>query len=226
MNVAIIPARGGSKGIPGKNVKILAGKPLIVHSIEQCLAASMIDLVFVTTDDQNIASVSSDAGAHIIQRPVDISGDTASSESALIHALGQIRKEGFDPEVVFFLQCTSPVRPAGCLDRAYSQIIERQADSLLAVSPSHSFLWERGSDNKAIAINYDYMLRPRRQDMKPQYRENGSFYIFKPKIMDNCQNRLGGCIELFEMPEECAYEIDSETDFMIVEHMMKRLMCL
>jgi CMP-N,N'-diacetyllegionaminic acid synthase len=221
MNVAIIPARGGSKGVPGKNVRKINGKPLIAYSVEQAIAAKSIERVFVSTDDLEIAEIAREYGAEIITRPETISGDTASSEAALEHALAWIRQRVGEPGLIFFLQCTSPIREASHLDSACRLLIEKGADSLLTVSPSHSFLWQRDEVGCVRAVNYDYMNRPRRQDMELQYKENGSFYIFKPEVLDRFGNRLGGKIELFEMPEKCAYEIDSFVDFAIIETLIK-----
>ena len=221
MNIAIIPARGGSKGLPRKNIKPLLGRPLIAYSIEQCLNSTAIDQVFVSTDDDEIATVSESCGARIIRRPDPISGDTASSESALVHAMEALERLDIKPDYVFFLQCTSPIRRSDDLDNAFQQLVEQQADSLLTASPSHSFIWKLDTNNEAQTVNYDYRNRPRRQDMEPQYKENGSFYIFSPRVLAEYGNRLGGKIALHIMPEECAYEIDSEVDFKVIESLMQ-----
>src|SRR5690606_28659126 len=109
--IAIIPARGGSKGVPGKNIRMFAGKPLIVHSIEQALAATGIDEVIVSTDDAAIADIAHQAGARIIIRPEALSGDTAPSESAIAHVLEEMEAQGESVDRVVFLQATSPLRP-------------------------------------------------------------------------------------------------------------------
>ena len=178
--IAIIPARGGSKGIPGKNIKNLGGKPLIAHSILDALEAQQVDRIYVTTDNPEISQVSTDYGASIIHRPAELANDTASSESALIHALMEIEKSGINPELIVFLQCTSPLRTGLDIDRAIEQMRAENADSLLSVSPTHRFLWHQ-VDDVAQSINYDYHHRPRRQDLNPQYMENGSIYMNKAK---------------------------------------------
>ena len=217
--IAIIPARGGSKGIPGKNIKSLGGKPLIAHSILDTMEAQQVDRIYVTTDDAEIAQVSTDYGAKIIHRPAELANDTASSESALIHALTEIEKSGINPELIVFLQCTSPLRTGLDIDRAIEQMRSENADSLLSVSPSHRFLWHK-VDNEAQSINYDYRHRPRRQDLNPQYMENGSIYIFKPWVLKELNNRLGGKISLFVMDEDQNWEIDSLQDFQYIEFLM------
>ena len=218
--VAIIPARGGSKGIPGKNIRLLNDKPLIAYSIEASCEAKMVDQVYVSTDDHHIAQVATDYGASIIHRPPELATDTASSESALLHALEIIEESGTQPELVVFLQCTSPLRTSTDIDLAIQQLRDEKADSLLSVSPSHRFLWEE-VNGWAKSINYDYRQRPRRQDMNPQYVENGSIYIFKPWIIKEYKNRLGGKISLFPMGEVATQEIDTPIDFEIAEFLLK-----
>ena len=218
--VSIIPARGGSKGIPRKNVRLLDDKPLIAHSILDCKEAKFVDRVFVSTDDKEIAQISQKYGAEIIKRPPEIAGDTASSESALIHAITEVEAQGIEVNLIVFLQCTSPIRTGEDIDHAIIQLQRENADSLLSVSPSHKFLWQK-NDGIAQSINYDYRNRLRRQDMQPQYVENGSIYIFKPWILKKLNNRLGGKISLLKMSEEASWEIDSLMDFKIIEFLLK-----
>lgn len=218
--IAIIPARGGSKGIPGKNIRLLNGKPLIAYSIEAAREAKMVDQVYVSTDDTQIAQVATDYGASVIHRPPELATDTASSESALLHALEAIEESEVQPELVVFLQCTSPLRTSTDINLAIQQLRAEGADSLLSVSPSHRFLWHQ-VDGVAESINYDYRYRRRRQDMNPQYVENGSIYIFKPWVLKEVRNRLGGKISLFPMSEVAAHEIDSIQDFQIAEFLIE-----
>lgn len=220
--ITIIPARGGSKGIPGKNIRLLSGKPLIAHSILDAQESQLVDQVYVTTDDSEIASISKDYGAQIIQRPPELATDIASSESALLHALIEIKNTGINPELVVFLQCTSPLRSGFDIDQAIKKLRKENADSLLSVSPNHRFLWHY-LDGVVQSINYDYRHRQRRQDMNPQYIENGSIYIFKPWVLKELNNRLGGKISLFVMTEEQSQEIDSLADFQYVEFLMNQI---
>ncbi|NUT60281.1 MULTISPECIES: acylneuraminate cytidylyltransferase family protein [unclassified Herbaspirillum] len=218
--VAIIPARGGSKGIPKKNIHMLAGKPLITHTIEQALHSELVSLVVVSTDDERIAEISRMAGAQVIHRPVDLSNDTASSESALVHAIKQLANDhDISPELVVFLQCTSPLRHPHDIDRAIRTLREKGADSLLSVSPSHRFLWEE-HNGEARSLNYDYRQRPRRQDMAPQFAENGSIYVFRPEQLLASGNRLSGKIALYKMDEDAALDIDSLVDMQIAEALL------
>lgn len=213
---AIIPARGGSKGVPGKNIRILKEKPLITYSIEQAIQSSFITDVYVSTDDKYIKEVAEHGGAKVISRPYDISGDNASSESALLHVLGSINVE-FD--YIVFLQCTSPFRKPSDIDNAILKIVEEKSDSLLSVISNHRFLW-RNTTLGVESINYDYKFRPRRQDMSIQYQENGSIYIFKPWVLKETSNRLGGKISMYVMGEMSGVDIDSEFDFTLAEALL------
>jgi CMP-N,N'-diacetyllegionaminic acid synthase len=219
--VCVIPARGGSKGVPQKNIRQLNNLPLIVHSILDAQQAMGIDHVYVSTDSPEIAAVASEAAAEVILRPDDLATDTASSESALIHALDVIEAQGIEVDLVVFLQCTSPIRTGQDIDDAIAQLQSEDADSLLSVSPSHRFLWHQ-VDGVAKSINYDYCHRQRRQDMLPQFMENGSLYVFKPWVLKQHGNRLGGKVTMFMMNDAASWEIDSLLDFEIAEFLMKK----
>jgi len=215
---AIIPARGGSKEIPGKNYKEFAGKPLIIHTIEQALAVSRINAVYVSTDDARIAAVAQDAGASVIERPADISGDTATTESAVEHTLQILSQQGLSPDNIVLLQATSPFRPDTGIADALDIFITGNYDSLLSISPTHHFFWRINKDT-AIA-EYDFLQRPRRQDMKQKdmrFIENGSLYIFTRSFFEKTKNRLGGKIGYIIFPEKYSSQIDSTADFTFIE---------
>ncbi len=219
----IIPARGGSKGIPGKNIKSLLGKPLILYSIEDALRSESVDGIYVTTDDQAIAEIGAQAGADIITRPESLSGDTATTESAVEHALSVIPQDR-KPDNIILLQPTSPLRPAGAIDKACRIFSENRFDSLLSISPTHRFFWK--TDGKLAVPEYDYMNRPRRQDIKEEdirYVENGSLYIFSHDNFKRTKNRLGGRIGYIIFPEKYSYEIDSVYDFRFLEILMNEI---
>lgn len=217
--IAIIPARGGSKGIPGKNLRLVGGLPLIAHSIRQAIYSTKVDQVFVSTDNAEIAQVAQRSGATIINRPVEIACDTASSESALLHALNVIEQDG-PVDLVVFLQCTSPIRDPGDIDEAIATLERQQADSLLSVAPSHRFLWRQATAGPE-ALNYDPLRRPRRQDLDPQYVENGSIYAFKPWVLRTLGNRLGGRMALHVMSPRSAFEIDDELDLAVIDFLLR-----
>ena len=213
---ALIPARGGSKTIPGKNIKEFAGKPLIIHSIEYALESKFVDEVVVSTDDIKISKISRDTGAAIIKRPDELSTDTAATESAVEHYLNSRSKK---PDIIVLLQATSPLRPKNSLDKAITYFIKEEFDSLLSITPTHRFFWRVKDDNTAYA-EYDYLYRPLRQDMNPEdmrYIENGSLYIFTRKHFEKIGNRLGGKIGYVAWSEEYSLEIDTPLDFEFVE---------
>lgn len=220
--IAFIPARGGSKGVPKKNIKLLAGKPLIAWSIEQALASNLIDRVIVSTDCKEIAEVARQYGADVpFLRPVEISNDTATTESAMLHCCEHLERNGQLPDVFVLLQATSPLRSSGQIDKAISFLVENNYDSLLTVSKSHRFTWKNPEKPTA---SYDYMNRPRRQDIKEEeqeYLETGSFYITKTKALMKYKNRLCGFVAMFETPEIESYEIDTHVDFVICEELIK-----
>jgi CMP-N,N'-diacetyllegionaminic acid synthase len=208
--VAVIPARGGSKGIRRKNLMPLAGHPLIFYSIYAALKAKGIDEVFVSTEDEEIAMVSRHLGAEVILRPAELAEDTTPTEPVLEHTVEVLEKDGSRVDVVVLLQATSPLRNAEHIDEAIGVFTRHNADSLLAVCRNHGFIWENRNGGFA-SINYDYRSRPRRQDME-QFRENGSIYVTKRDILMNEHNRLGGRIEIYEMSENVSIDIDSLDD--------------
>jgi len=172
--LAIIPARGGSKGIPRKNLVEVGGRPLLTYTVEHALAAPDVTEVLVSTDCDEIAVVAANLGARVVRRPAAISGDSASSESALLHALEAERERvGRDPELVVFLQATSPLRPPGAVSGAVQTLLRESADSLFSASPVHGFVW-RLRDGVPTPVNYDFRHRPRRQDAAEHLEENGS----------------------------------------------------
>jgi len=210
--IAIIPARGGSKGLPRKNMLPFNGKPLIVHSINYANACSLVNTVYVSTDDDEIASISSHSGASIIQRPLELSGDSATTESAIEHVLSTLK---IKPDIIILLQATSPFRPKNSLKVALDKFIQNDFDSLLSISPTHRFFWSV-DENDNVNAKYDYLNRPRRQDLNKidiSFVENGSLYIFKYEHFLSVKNRLGGKIGYIEFDEKYSHEIDTELDF-------------
>ena len=218
--LCIIPARGGSKGIPRKNVQLLGGKPLLAYSIECARGTPSISRVVVSTDDSEIAAVAKEYGAEVIWRPAEISGDTASSESALIHVLDYLRDtEGYEPDLVVFLQATSPLRKPDDIQNAIEKLQREGADSLFSACPLHGFVW-RKEGGRFVSLNYDYRRRPRRQDAPEDLIENGSIYIFKPWVLRKFNNRLGGKITVYYMDVLDSFQIDEPADLELVEKLL------
>jgi len=220
--LTIIPARGGSKGIPGKNIKLLRGKPLIAYSIEASLNARTITRTIVSTDDNKIAEISRKAGAEVSIRPAEISGDKAPSEAALLHVLDELeRNENYHPDIVVFLQCTSPLTISEDIDGVVSELVNEKADSAFSAIRFYHFLWHRQQQG-AEGINHDKNLRPMRQDREEQFLENGAIYTFRTEGFRRSRHRFFGNTAIFEMPPYRCLEIDEPYDFELAEEALKR----
>ena len=219
--LALIPARGGSKGLPGKNLTPIGGRPLIAWSIAQALATPEIDRVLVTTDSEEIAQAARDAGAEApFLRPADLAQDHSPTEPALLHAVDWLeREEDWRADAVVLLQPTCPLRPAGALSEAIALFERAGADSLVSAREVHPFLWGADEDSVATA-HYDYKNRPRRQDLGAadrRYEENGSIYITATATLRAERNRLGGRIVLFPMAADASVDIDTASDVRVAE---------
>ena len=220
--VAVIPARGGSKGVPRKNVRPLGGVPLVARTVAAALGARGVDAVYVSTDDAEIASVARAAGAGVIDRPADISGDKASSESALIHALDVLEARGEPADVLVFLQCTSPFTTSDEIERAVAAIGRDGTVAAFTASPNHGFLWSRAADGSAQGVNHDHTQpRKRRQELEPQYLETGAVYAMDVKAFRAAGHRFCGRTALIEV-DTPPVEIDSEADFKVIEAILAK----
>lgn len=220
--VAIILARGGSKGVPDKNITDFCGKPLIAWTIQQLQRSKVISSIWVSSDSERILSVSQTCGAEIIRRPPDISGDFATSESGWLHALEIIESRTRRIDIIVGPQVTSPLREPGDIERGLHDFYEQKCDSMFSCSVARDlFFWEETSGGMLKSVNYDYRNRSRRQDTAKQYIENGSFYLFKPEILRQCNNRLGGKIGMTQMEVWKMFEIDSMEDLQMCEALMR-----
>lgn len=221
--LAIIPARGGSKGLPRKNVLPIAGRPLIAWNIAAALAAKTVTRIVVSTDDAGIAVVARRYGADVVHRPADISGDTASSESALLHTLAHLKQaENYEPSLVVFLQCTSPLTIGQDIDGVVNALRSEAADSALAVRDFHYFVWKTDANGEATGINHDKRTRPRRQDREPQWLETGAVYAMRTAGFLQAKHRFFGKTVTHAMPPQRSMEIDDSTDLSIAEAMLRR----
>ncbi|OHT44608.1 MULTISPECIES: cytidylyltransferase domain-containing protein [Flavobacterium] len=176
--IAIIPARGGSKRLPQKNIKLLGGIPLLAHSIMYAKANSaIIEEIYVSTDDESIKEIALKYGAKVIDRPADISGDHEATASALKHVLQNIDHE---VENVVLLQPTNPVRPESLLKETFEIYQKEDSDSLFTVSRNYK-KFGKITDQKFVP--YNYKIGQRSQDMEPLYFENGLLYITKASLI-------------------------------------------
>ena len=176
--IAIIPARGGSKRLPNKNLMLLNGIPLLAHSILFAQKHSFIDAVYVTTDDANIKKFALEYGAKVIDRPVALSGDFEPTISALKHVLEQIAPV----ENIILLQPTNPLRPENLLNEAFDIFNKNNCESLFTVSPNHQKLGKILNYN---FIPYNYQIGQRSQDLELLFYENGLLYITKSKLISD-----------------------------------------
>ena len=217
MTLCVIPARGGSKGVPRKNLLDVGGKPLIVWTIEQALATPGLD-VLVSTDDDEIADVARAAGARVPWlRPASLAEDATPTEPVVRHAIDQVTADSGRPDSVMLLQATSPVRRPATLARALAEFSDTGVDSLVGVVQQAPFIWQATEPPTAA---YDVSARPRRQDLTREtkrYRETGSLYVTRTEIYERLDNRLGGRIGLFFMGEDEGVDIDTQFDVAMAE---------
>ncbi len=207
--IAIIPARGGSKRLPGKNIKPLGGIPLIAHSIEYAKAnAAIIDAIVVSTDDPEIKKVALDYGVMVIDRPAAISGDLEPTVTALKHVLESLVEK---PENVVLLQATNPLRPEALLRESFEKYSTSGADSLFSVTPIIHKLGKI-TDSKFVPFNYE--IGQRSQDMEPLYFENGLLYISKTELILEAQKIISEqAIPWIVEHPFAELDIDTEADF-------------
>lgn len=189
--LALIPARGGSKGIPHKNLQPLGGIPLISRTVLSALAAESLGGVVVSTDDGAIAEAAASAGARVVSRPAALADDRASSEAALVHALRDLGRQGPLPPVFVFLQCTSPFTTGAQIDLVVRGLLTSEANLSFAVTPWHGFLWGRDRQGWGVGLNHDASRpRQRRQELAPCFLETGSIYALRTKAFLGAETRF------------------------------------
>jgi N-acylneuraminate cytidylyltransferase len=215
--IAIIPARGGSKRLPGKNIKLLGEIPLIAHSILYAKEHDFIDAVYVSTDDVAIAAVALQYGAIVIDRPQEISGDLEPTVSALKHVLQTITEE---VATVILLQATNPLRPKALLNEAFAIFHEQRAESLFTVSRSHHKLGKI-MDSKFIPFNYE--VGQRSQDLEPLYYENGLLYISKVSLILNDKIISEKAYPIIVEDLFGEVDIDTQEDFEYAQYLYNKL---
>lgn len=218
--LSIIPARGGSKGLKNKNIKILAKKPVIQYSIESSLNSKYITKTVVSTEDRKITSIAKRLGSQVTVRSKNLATDKAKLEPVISQVLKQLEtQESYIPDIIVLLQNTSPLRTSKHVDESIGIFLKRNFDSLLSVSPSHFFLWKRRKHH-VIPINYDPKHRPNRQDMKNEFIENGAIYITTYNAFKKSSCRISGKIGFYLMKTEDSYQIDSLDEFQLIENLI------
>ena len=222
MNIAFIPVRGGSKSIPLKNIKLLNGKPLVYWTALAACEARCIDKVIIATDSEKIKETVLSFGfekLEVYDRDAKNAQDTSSTESVMIEYIEKANLESKDNFIL--IQATSPLLKSEYIDGMVEVLKNSDADSIFSAVREKQFHWIETSSG-VEPINYDYKNRPRRQDFQGILAENGACYINTVEniLRDKC--RLSGKIITYEMPAETAYEIDEESDWIIVEELMKK----
>ena len=219
--LAVIAARGGSKGIPLKNLLELCGRPLIAWTVMQAAAAHGVDVVAVSSDSDQILAAAEKAGAVGVRRPDAISGDLDSSESAWLHALETLDPKLGPFERIVALQATSPIREPADIEKALDAFEREKLDSLLSVCEVEDYFNWRIGANGPEPINYDYHNRRMRQQIEKRYLENGSFYVLVPSLLREKSNRLGGKIGFHVMDRHKMFQIDRIEDVKLCAAIMK-----
>ncbi|MFB6779795.1 cytidylyltransferase domain-containing protein [Streptomyces sp. NPDC056352] len=221
--LAVIPARGGSKGVPAKNLAQVGGIPLVARAVRACLSAREVTDVVVTTDDAAIADAARAAGdalgaterVHCVQRPPAIAGDTATSEAAVLHALDAYEAmHERTADVVLLVQCTSPFVTREDIDGVAAAVARDGADTAVTVAPFHGFIWRDGSavEDDTYGVNHDKAVRPRRQDRPQDLLETGAAYAMDVEGFRTHRHRFFGHTALVTTDPARVLEIDDPHD--------------
>ncbi|MDF3298259.1 acylneuraminate cytidylyltransferase [Streptomyces tropicalis] len=234
--LAVIPARGGSKGVPAKNLAPVAGVPLVARAVRECRAARLVTDVVVSTDDQDIADAARRAGAEVVLRPAALAGDTATSEAAVLHALDAHEAlHGSPVDAVLLVQCTSPFLVREDVDGVAAAVVENGADTAVTVAPFHGFVWRDAADDPAVVtaaraeraggtavadpdprggygVNHDKSFRPRRQDRPQDLLETGAAYAMDAAGFRAHGHRFFGRTDLVRTDPARVLEIDDPHD--------------
>ncbi|MFH8560638.1 cytidylyltransferase domain-containing protein [Streptomyces sp. NPDC017988] len=240
--LAVIPARGGSKGVPAKNLAPVGGVPLVVRAVHACLGARLVTDVVVSTDDHVIAETARAAGAEVVLRPAAIAGDTATSEAAVLHAMDAheaLHRTRVD--VVLLVQCTSPFLTPEDVDGVAAAVVENGADTAVTVAPFHGFIWRDAADDATdgtadvparrtdsvggtatlanstrtrggYGVNHDKSFRPRRQDRPQDLLETGAAYAMDAVGFRTEKHRFFGHTEPVRTDPARVLEVDDPHD--------------
>lgn len=216
--LAIIPARGGSKGIPKKNIAMLAGKPLIEYSIDQAKHSKYLDKIVVSSDDQEILEVARGLGAETILRPTELAQDMSKMDGVIKHALDTLEQQGYVPELVVLLQPTSPLRTAKIIDTAIETFIANKDkfDSLMPLVRTSNKI----GTIEGQRFNPKYQVGAQRQEIAELYYDCGTVYLFKPDKI-KLGEFFGKNILAFPVAWPASLDIDTKKDLELVEYYLK-----
>jgi N-acylneuraminate cytidylyltransferase len=223
--IAVVPARGGSKSVPGKNIRNLAGKPLIAWAIEAAKKTRAIDRVIVSTDDPKISAVSSESGAEVYHRPSHLATDESLVVDALRDLIGTLRQEGENAEIMVLLEATSPLRTPGDVQACLEKLVREGLDSVATyheaeLNPHRAWKIEDGRPEVFIPGAVPWLPR---QKLPRAYQLNGAVYAFRADgLRGDTPSLLFGKSGAVVLPKNRAYDIDDEMDFLIVEYLLGR----
>jgi CMP-N-acetylneuraminic acid synthetase len=221
--IALIPARGGSKGFPRKNIAMLSGKPLISYSIQSAQKANLVSRVIVSTEDAEIAEVSRRYDSEVMDRPVELAQDDTPTMSVIIWVLNQLETEGYFADAIVLLQPTTPLRTSQDIDAAIQLYTESDCQSVVSIcrmehSPYWSFKVENGFMKPLLGKKY---LSMRRQSLPKIYLPNGALFISSPKVLYRIKSFYTPRTVPYIMPSERSIDIDSEKDLWLAETILQ-----
>jgi CMP-N,N'-diacetyllegionaminic acid synthase len=218
--LAVVPARGGSKGVPRKNIRLLNGKPLIIYTLDTASTIDTIDTLVVSTDDDKIAKIVEDYGVKVIQRPSELALDTSTTEVVLLHALEVLKEEGKEYDVVLVLEPTSPLRSDKTIEKAISMVVNGVAESVLSVRKT----WENIGYYESGFFRPVLQNAPRRRQLRdPFYIESSTIYAVKTSWLMNTGTLVCKDWGALVVNDIEASDINTEGDFLFVEYLIKKI---
>jgi len=224
--LAIIPARGGSKGLPKKNIKILGGKPLIALTIEAALSSGVLNRVIISTEDEEIRDISKKYGGEVLLRPKELAGDGVVLHRVIEHVILHLRKnENYKPDVVVLLQPTSPLRTAEDINQALEIFLSNECESVIGVyEPSHPLHWsfKQGKKHLKAAFGIEH-FRKQRQDLPKFYIPNGSIFISTLENLLKYESFYTKKVLPYVMSAEKSVDVNNEVEFMLAELLINKL---
>jgi CMP-N,N'-diacetyllegionaminic acid synthase len=225
--LVLIPARSGSKGVQGKNTKLLGGIPLINYTIQSALASDGLMEVLVSTDDTHIQKIAIEAGAEVpFLRPAHLAQDDTPTLPVIQHALHWLAAQGRHYDAVCLLQPTNPFRPAGFIDRAINQFLQSGADTLISVLPvplefNPHWVFEPDADGLLKIATGETIIIPRRQALPKAFYRDGSIYLTKTEVLLSKNALLGESITYIEADSKFHVNIDTHEDWEVAENLLK-----
>jgi CMP-N,N'-diacetyllegionaminic acid synthase len=221
--LGLIPARAGSKGIPNKNRKELAGKPLLLYTVEAALNSKLLDRIIFSSEDETLRNMAENAGVEVpFVRPAYLAQDNSGSLEVVQHALKELSEQGDTYEAVCLLQVTTPFRTASDIDAAITAFKEAQTDSLISVQKvPHQYnphwVFEREEDSRLRLATGEKNIIKRRQDLPPAYIRDGAIYITKTTVLMEQHSFFGNSIASVELDPETHVNIDTASDWLRAE---------